>query len=116
MCKACILFDERAYQDFNQTEKILEHAQTKYHNDAMIRAQQFIDSYENPTENIDYNPNMQSRYDKNIQILMRIIDPILICARQGIALRAHRGNLKDPFVRDSNFIAVLKEFVIWMIL
>ena len=53
----------------------------------MIRAQQFIDSYENPTENIDYDSNMQTRYDKNIQILMRIIDAVLICARQGIALR-----------------------------
>ena len=109
MCKACILFDKadevnrgifvkRAYQDLNKPEKIVKHAQTKYHIDAMIRAQQFIDSYENPTENIDYDPNMQSRYDKNIQILMRIIDVALICARQGIALRTHRDNLDDPFV------------------
>ena len=76
----------------------------------MIRAQQFIDSYENPTESIDYDPNMQNRYDKNIQILMRVIGAVLICARQGIALRTHRGNLDDPFVRDSNFIAVLRGF------
>ena len=77
MCKACILFDKadgvnrgisvkRAYQDLKKPEKILEHAQTKYHNDATIRAQQFIDSYENPTENIDYDSNMQTRHDKNI--------------------------------------------------
>ena len=39
-----------------------------------------IDSYENPTENID-DPNMQTRYDKNMQILMRIIDAVLICVR-----------------------------------
>ena len=121
MCKACILFhkaDEvnrgifvkRAYQDLNKPEKIVEHAQTKYHIDAMIRAQQFIDSYENPTENSDYDPNMQTRYDKNIQILMRIIAVALICARQGIVLRTHRDNLDDPFVRGSNFIAILKGF------
>ena len=69
LCKSCILLDKadeanrgifvkRAYQDLNKPEKILEHAQTKYHNDAMIRAQQFIDSYESPTENIAYDPNM----------------------------------------------------------
>ena len=52
----------------------------------MICAQQFIHSYENPTENIDYDPNMQTRYDKNIQILMRIIDAVLFYARQWIAL------------------------------
>ena len=118
LCKACILFykaDEinrrifvkRTYQDLRKPEKILEHTQTKYHNDAMICAQQFIDSYENPTD-IDYDPNMQTRYDKNIQILMRIIDAVLICARYGIALRTNRYNLADPFVRDS--------LLIWMIL
>ena len=32
----------------------------------MICAQHIIDSYENPTKNIDYDPNMQTRYDKNI--------------------------------------------------
>ena len=120
-CKTCILFDkadevnrgvfvERAYQDLNKLEKILEHAQTKYHNDAMICSQQFIDIYENPTENFDYDPNMQTRYDKCIQILMRVIDAVLICARQEIAFRTHRGNLDDPSVRDSNFIAIFKGF------
>ena len=76
----------------------------------MIRAQQFIDSYENPTENIDCDPNMQTRYDKNTQILVRIIDAVPICARQAIAPRTHKDNLDDPFVRDSNFIAILKGF------
>ena len=76
----------------------------------MIRAQQFIDGYENPTENIDYGPNMQTKYDKNIQILMRIVDAVLICARQVIPLRTQRDNLDDPFVRDSNFIAIFKGF------
>ena len=120
LCKTCILFDKadevsrgifvnRAYQDLNKPEKILQHAQLKYHNDAMIRAQKIIDSYENPTENIDY-PNMQTSYDKNVQILMRIIDAVLTCARQEIALRTHRDNLDNPFVRDSNFIAVLMGF------
>ena len=41
---------------------------------------------------------------------MRIIDAVLNCARQGIVLRTHRDNLDDPFVRDSNFITVLKGF------
>ena len=58
----------------------------------MVRAEQFIESYENPIENIDYDPNMQTRYDKNMHILTRIIDAFLICARQEIALRTHRDN------------------------
>ena len=50
MCKACILFDKadeinrkifvkRAYQDLKKPEKILEHAQAKYHNGALVHAQ-----------------------------------------------------------------------------
>ena len=73
------IFVKRAYQDLNKPQKTLEHAKTKYHNDAMIRAQQFSGSYENSTDNIDYDPNLQTRYDKNIKILMRIIDAVLIC-------------------------------------
>ena len=71
--KASILFDKadeikggvsikRTYQDLNKPEKILEHTQTKYHNDAMVCAQQFIHSYENSTKNIDYNPNTSFFY------------------------------------------------------
>ena len=67
LCKSCILFDKtneinreilvkRAYQDLNKPEKILEHVQAKYHNDPMTCTQQFIDNYENPTENIHYDP------------------------------------------------------------
>ena len=43
-----VIFVKRAYQDLNKPEKTLEHVQTKYHNDAMIRAQQFSGSYEIP--------------------------------------------------------------------
>ena len=56
-------------QDLNKPDKKLEHAQTKYYNDAMVHTQQFINSYENPSENIDYDPNMHTRYDENMQIL-----------------------------------------------
>ena len=47
---------------------------------------------------------------KILQILMHIIDAVFICAQQGIALRTHSDNLDDPFVRNSNFIAILKGF------
>ena len=97
MRKACILFDkadkinngifvQRAYQDLNYPEKILEHAETKYQNYAMVRTQQFVASYENLTENIDYDPNMQTRCDKKMQILMRIIDAVLFVQGKGLPL------------------------------
>ena len=35
-----------------------------------------FESYENPIKNIDYKANMQTSYDKNMQILMLIIDAV----------------------------------------
>ena len=40
--------------------------------------------------------------------VMRIIDVVLICAKQRIAIRTSRDNLHVPFIRDSNFIAIFK--------
>ena len=45
-----------------------------------------------------------------MQIVMRIIEAVLICARQEITIRTYRNNIDDPFVGDSNFIAILKGF------
>ena len=89
---------------------IVEHAQIKYHNDAMICTQQVNDSYKNPAENIDYNLNMQTRYDKNIQILIRIIPCCSYFYKTRDCPRTHRDNLDNPFVRHSNCIAILKGF------
>ena len=55
----------------------------------MVCAQQFICCYKNSKKNIDYNPNMPTRYEKNMQIPMPIIDTALICGSQGIAFRTH---------------------------
>ena len=97
LCKACILFDKadeitrgilvkRACHYLNKPEKILEHVQRKYHNDAIIRAHQFIDRYENPRENIDYDPNMQTRYDKICRFLCVLWMPFLSVQGKGLPL------------------------------
>ena len=53
LCKACVLFDpvednvnwgilvKKVFRDFSKQEKIREHAQTQYHNEAILRAQEF---------------------------------------------------------------------------
>ena len=69
-----------------------------------------FESYENPIKNIDYKANMQTSYDKNMKILMLIIDAVPMWARQRIVHRTHGENLENPFVRYTNFIAFLKGF------
>ena len=41
---------------------------------------------------------------------MRIIDAALLCAWQWSALRTRKDNSDDPFIRNCNFIAILKWF------
>ena len=41
--------------------------------------------------------------------------PFLFVQGKGLPLE-HRDNLDDPFVRGSNFVAILKGFTNWMIL
>ena len=38
---------------------------------------QFISSYENPSENIDYDPNMQTRYDQNMQTYSSNVNEVI---------------------------------------
>ena len=51
------IFVKRAFRDFNKTEKNREHAQTQYHNEAILRAQEFVKTYEHPTTHVDHDVN-----------------------------------------------------------
>ena len=52
------------FQDLKEPKRILEHAKTNYLIDAMGRAQQFIDSYQNPK---DYKCRLQTKYANKVR-------------------------------------------------
>ena len=107
LCKACVLFDEcsavrgsnnkrgnfvkNAFQNIGKSEKIESHEQTEYHQKAMEKATLFINAYENPEQRVDHDEQKNTNYDRNVHILKRIIEAVLVCAQRGIALRGHRG-------------------------
>ena len=91
------------------TSVIVEHAEKSYHRDAMIAAQTFRESIENPSTTLTcvFNKEKEKRIEENRQILKAIARAVLYCGRQCIALRGHREKLTQS-ENLGNFLALLK--------
>ena len=76
----------------------------------MLKANDFINSYEDPTTNVDYDAEKEKRYENNLHVLKRVIQIVKVYAKQGLPFRRHRDNSTNEFSRDGNFIAALKSF------
>lgn len=111
---------KNAFQNISKSEKIALHEQTEYHQNAMKKAILFINTYDNPEQRVDHDKQNNTNYDRNIHILKRIIEAVLVCAQQGIALRVHRDHTNvvnedndddDNISRNrGNFLAILEKF------
>ena len=91
------------------------HNNAGYHNDAVVRGNAFIHTFENPTERIDnrLDDAQADQYKKNMHTLERIIDIILLLGRQGIPLRGHWDDHLDlsageTTVNKGNFWVLLE--------
>lgn len=130
-CRACVTFAQDCvgkgnHQRLNllvQTEfrewkraleKFKEHQSKSYHKDAMEYVQNFKLIYENKKDDVisELNQSRKRQQADNRQKLYPIIRAILLCGRQGLALRGHRDHgpisLKTPEENDGNFRALLR--------
>ena len=91
------------------TSVIVEHAEKSVHRDAMIAAQTFRESIENPSTTLScvFDKEREKRIEENRQILKHIARAVLYCGRQCIALRGHREKLNQS-ENLGNFLALLK--------
>ena len=91
------------------TSVIVEHAEKSYHRDAMIAAQTFQESIENPSTTLTciFDKEKEKRIEENRQILKAIARAVLYCGCQCIALRGHREKLTQS-ENPGNFLALLK--------
>ncbi|CAF4935770.1 unnamed protein product [Rotaria sp. Silwood1] len=135
-CTACSLFSPLASSQsaiifvhypcsrFRQlkhfTAHIKTHINSENHKTAIVRATNFVRTFENPSSGIDYqlDRNRIDVIEKNKSILLSIIKVVITCARQNIALRGHRSEdvmsirehldaVEAP--SGSNFISLLKQ-------
>jgi hypothetical protein len=76
------------------TKLIQTHLKSENHKLAILRATNFVRTFENPSFSIDdqLDRNRIEVVERNKSILLSIIKVVITCGRQNIALRGHRGN------------------------
>jgi len=94
---------------FQKKEK--RHEQMKSHYDAMIATESFLNSVENPEQNV--NNRLDDKKGKNIirnrHIVKCVSEAIRFCGRQCIALRGDNGLLNgESRCNTGNFLAALQ--------
>ena len=57
------------FQDVGKPEKLTEHVGLHYHLTAIIEAEHFINVYEDPNTNADFDKDKEERYNKNLHVL-----------------------------------------------
>ena len=104
-CQACALF---ATSDVNgqklgyfvtkpftswikMTSKATKHSKQEYHQLAVVRMDEFIQRYKNPTQSVDalINSAKKQRMLDNQRVIESLLKTITFCGRQGIASRGH---------------------------
>lgn len=96
-------------------EKFENHQKSQYHCDSILKSDNFVqikkDIKKPIDKTIDISKNKQAEQNRNI--LKPIIDTVIFCGRQNIALRSHRDHgLFDienpPIENEGNFRALLR--------
>ena len=107
-CRACALFAPKQVggQDlgkfvtkpFKSWGKVFQKASThgtkNYHLSSMTRMTEFLAQYENPSQSISVimDSELQRVMETNQKVLESLIKIILLCGKQGLALRGHRDD------------------------
>lgn len=96
-------------------EEFNGHENTSYHKDSIVEAENWlrVEKGKQPSVERQQNSALRQQITENRKSIIPIIETIIFCGRQGIALRAHRDhgdlNLKsNPTENEGNFRALLR--------
>ena len=91
-----------------KSEKCADHQNSKFHQESLSLADQFCMQIEHPERGVValINTQFARNIERNKHILRCIVDAILYCGRQCIALRGHRERLDTPG-NHGNFLSLL---------
>ena len=56
------------FEDVGKSDKITKHETKEYHKDALEKAKDFLESYEDPTKSVTHEKNSDKKYKRNIHI------------------------------------------------
>lgn len=131
-CRVCVLFCgpevgkgqhartgalvSKPFQKWKQALEIFDaHESTKYHRDCQLAADNFIQTFLGNAPSVvdQLDQGRQNQIRENRRKLQPVVETVLFCARQGLALRGHRdsGPLDLSAVsaeNEGNFRALLR--------
>ena len=84
------------------------------------KPKEFLESYEDPTNLVTHDKNSDEKYERNTHFIKIIIEAVLLCAEQGIAVRGHREQDSSNDIEKNsdtartmqkgNFLAIINTF------
>ena len=127
-CRACALFapDQVGGHDIGNfvtkpfrawikmSEKVGIHAKKDYHLAALSKMDEFIGRYENQSKAIDVmlHTKLMERLEHNQHVIESLLKVVILCGKQGLALRGHRDDLVDwkdeASSNEGNFIQLVR--------
>ena len=109
-------FVETAFTNFKKMYEFCDaHAEQQYHKDAVVTCDAFVERWSGRRESVAVQLRVGSRetIQSNRQKLHSIVETIVLCGRQNIALRGHRDSgtdverVQSTGVNHGNFRALL---------
>ena len=96
-------------------EVFTDHQKTEYHQFCVIASEHFLRNQSNASERINYtlDSQLQQQIEENARNIKPIIETIVLCGRQGLALRGDNDHgpitsLDEPVCNDGNFRTLLR--------
>ena len=123
LCRVCLLFPPSSNNmntgalvsfpktKFNKANEILrEHSKMRYHNDALLQAENFIKTVRFPEKAIAsvVESSRVAQMDYNRKVLRSIVSSVIFCGKQNIAPRGNVESSTDKNCKNrGNFLALL---------
>ena len=101
------------FKNYNKSKELMErHAKHGYHLRAVECAFEFTQRWVNPESRIESQIIDKNSKNFNFEVLPAIVETVLLCAKQRIALQANHQDKVDftqePLRNEGNFIAILR--------
>ncbi len=83
----------------SKTQKMDAHAKMDYHMVTLTRMAEFLARFQNPSEaiNVMFDKEAQKRMEDNQKVIESLLKIVMLCGKQGLALRGHRD---DPWTEQ----------------
>ena len=97
------------------SDKASTHAKKEYHRSAMVKMTEFLARYENPSQSVATLLDKEARMimETNQKVIESLLKIVLLCGKQGLALRGHRDNRihwedNNTSSNEGNFVQLVR--------